>query len=715
MDRRRGAEWWAWAITAATLASQVWVAWTVWAYEAQIPDDVDIYLTQYVFNVLIAILPALGAVILRQFPRHPIGWILVGVGAWTIGDALARVYAMHGLYIDPGRLPGPQWAAWLADWNWVPGVMVLLLFVPLLFPDGRLPGPRWRPVAVGGVAWIVLATIGSALVPEPLVDFPDVVKPVQVPAAYALAWLMLLIPVAIAVSLASVAVRRRRALGDEREQLRWLMWALGVAVATWTPAMLLGLLGVARGWGVVQMVLLLGPVILIPVTITIAIVKYRLYDIDTLINRTLLYGALTASVLAAYAVVVLVISGATGSTVEWRWSVLVVAGVAILAYPLREWLQRRVNRLMYGDRDDPDRALSLLSQRISDALSPTTLLPATVEAIAQALRLPYVAVRLARETPSASDVMALAPTPGSEPPDTLGRPDPASPGQQSRAPVAVYGRARASVHVIDLVHQGELVGTLEVGPRSDTEQLSGADLRLLDDAARQVALAAHAARLAEDLQESRERLVLAREEERRRLRRDLHDQVGSALAGLALQAGNARAALPDDPVTALRWVGPLEDGIRVAVADVRRIVDDLRPPALDELGLAGAIRQRAEALFPGSRVVDGVDGTALPAAVEVAAYRIAIEALANVARHAPGTGVGIRLDVHEPRGILQLEVNDDGPGLPAATHRGVGLRSMRERAEELGGTCVVECRPTGGTVVRASLPIAGHDGTGGDQ
>jgi signal transduction histidine kinase len=362
--------------------------------------------------------------------------------------------------------------------------------------------------------------------------------------------------------------------------------------------------------------------------------------------------------------------------VEWRWSVLVVAAVAIVAYPLREWLQRRVNRFMYGDRDDPARALSQLSRRISDAVTPQGLLPSTVEAVAQALRVPYVAVTLAG----------------------------------GAGPAASSGARRGEPYAVDLVHQGELVGTLEVGQRSDTEPLSAADVRLIEDVARQVAVAAHAVRLADDLQQSRERLVLAREEERRRLRRDLHDGVGSALAGLALHAGNARKALPDDPDQAQAWVVPLEEGIRAAVADVRRIVDDLRPPALDELGLGGALRQRAEATYPGTRVLDRINGTPLPAAVEVAAYRIATEALANVARHTHAERVSVDLAVAGQPAALQLQVSDDGPGLPDEVRAGVGQRSMRERAAEVGGRCEITRDPGGGTRVQATLPLASQPG-----
>jgi signal transduction histidine kinase len=324
---------------------------------------------------------------------------------------------------------------------------------------------------------------------------------------------------------------------------------------------------------------------------------------------------------------------------------------------------------MYGDRDSPARAMSRLARRVADSVSPTALLPAAVETIAQALRLPYVAVRLAGD-----------------------------PG----APVASYGTLRGTPHRIPLVHQGKPVGTLLLGQRSATEQFTPADLRVLDDVAHQVAVAAHAVRLSEDLQRSRERLVQAREEERRRVRRDLHDGVGSALAGLALHAGNARRSLPDSPEEAERWVSGLESGIQEVLVDIRRIVDDLRPPALDDLGLVAALHERAEALTPGATVEADVAGADLPAAIEVAAYRIATEALTNAARHSGAASVALRLGVTEHG--LEVEVQDDGSGVLPGSTNGVGLGSMQERADEVGGRCEITPAPGGGTVVSAVLP-----------
>jgi signal transduction histidine kinase len=263
-----------------------------------------------------------------------------------------------------------------------------------------------------------------------------------------------------------------------------------------------------------------------------------------------------------------------------------------------------------------------------------------------------------------------------------------------------------------LAYAGEPVGRLLLAPRASDEPFSPADRRLLDDVARLAGLALHAMRLTADLQRSRERLVTAREEERRRLRRDLHDGLGADLAALNLQVGALRPLIERDPAAAAGRVPGLQDDIRAAIGDIRRLVYGLRPPAIDELGLVGALRARA-----GQYEGDGAAGEArlrisvdappelpdLPAAVEVAAYWIVQEALTNVAKHAGARAATVRLGVEG--GALVVEVVDDGVGLPAERGIGVGLRSMRERAEELGGACTVEPVPGCGTIVAARLPL----------
>jgi signal transduction histidine kinase len=226
--------------------------------------------------------------------------------------------------------------------------------------------------------------------------------------------------------------------------------------------------------------------------------------------------------------------------------------------------------------------------------------------------------------------------------------------------------------------------------------------------------------LTTDLQRSRERLVTAREEERRRLRRDLHDGLGPQLASLTLKHDAARNLLPQDPQAVDALLAELKGQTQEAISDVRRLVYDLRPPALDELGLVSAIREQAAKygyLLGGSESGAGqkhglgfsVEAPEslppLPAAVEVACYRIAQEAIANVSRHSKARTCRVRLSVDGDEREMKLEITDDGVGLPADRRAGVGSVSMRERAEELGGICVTERVPAGGTRVLARLPL----------
>jgi signal transduction histidine kinase len=414
----------------------------------------------------------------------------------------------------------------------------------------------------------------------------------------------------------------------------------------------------------------------------IAILRYRLYDIELIINRTLVYGALTLSTMAIYVFIVGYLASLFQARDRSVVAFLVTGLVAVVFQPLRERLQRGVNRLMYGERDDPYAVLSRLGRRLEATLSPEATLPTVVETVAQALKLPYVALALKR-----NDELEIA---------------------------ASYGLPVDDPIRLPLIYQSETTGELILAPRTRGDSFTPAEQRLLQDIALQAGVAAHSLRLtddlrqlADDLQRSRERLVTAREEERRRLRRDLHDGLGPQLASLMLKLDAARNLLMRDPAAADTLLIDLKAQTQVAIADIRRLVYDLRPPALDEFGLVGALREHADAYDRSNGLAVSVDAPGelpiLPAAVEVAAYRIALEALTNVSRHAHAHECTLRLTLN---GGLQLEITDDGVGQPQAFQAGVGLASMRERAAELGGTCVVEGRPGGGTCVLVQLPLS---------
>lgn len=458
-----------------------------------------------------------------------------------------------------------------------------------------------------------------------------------------------------------------------RLQLRWVTFAFVSALllamaAGVLPELLLG--QPLLSWNVIA---LFG--LLVPLSIAAAILRYRLFDIDIIINRAAVYGLLTAIVAAAYILIV----GSLGAAFQARGnlfiSLLATGLVAILFQPLRERLQRAVNRWMYGERDDPYAALSRLGQRLESALAPEAVLPALVETIAQSLKLPYAAIALRR-----GNDLAVA---------------------------ASYGLPMGEPFRLPLSYQGEAVGELILSPRAPDEQFTAGERRLLEDIARQAGVAAHAVQLTADLQRSRERLVTAREEERRRLRRDLHDGLGPTLAGLALRLDAARHQLAQDREAAAALLLELKAQTQSAIADIRRLAYDLRPPALDELGLAAALRQHIAQQPPAGRPVvtlDAPDLPPLPAAVEVAAYRIALEALTNALKHSQASRCAIRLAIRGQRS-LEIEVADDGLGLPADRRAGVGLTSMRERAAELGGRCIIESAPGSGTRVWAALPV----------
>jgi len=459
--------------------------------------------------------------------------------------------------------------------------------------------------------------------------------------------------VVLVIAVIGLVIRYRR--GDERRrrQLLWLVLALVVMI------------GVVVPWGLFTAgpVLQLLAIALVPAAMTIAVLRHQLLDIRLVLSRTVLYVVLTAGVIGAYLGLVTVADSLLRQGPGT--SILATLIVAVAFNPVRVRLQRVVDRALYGDRSDPVRALSRMGDQLSagtDADSGDVL-----TAVCEALRLPYAALR------------------------------------RDGVDQAVHGTAPQLLEVIALTYRGDRVGELVVGARSGQRRLDTADRAALELLAAPLAVAVHATALSDAVQRSREEIVAAREEERRRLRRDLHDGLGPALTGIAFQADAAGNLVRTDPDRAVELLGSLRAAATEAIADVRRLVYALCPPALDELGLVGALRRHAEQLGGGRAVVTvhaASDLPPLPAAVEVAAYRIAIEALTNAVRHAGAGRIDVRFEMN---GALEMSVEDDGTA-PASWEPGIGLASMRERAAELGGTVQAGPRPGGGRV-SARLPL----------
>lgn len=602
----------------------------------------------------------LGVFVLASRPGHPVGRVVLAIGLLALGAVAAAGWTDHVT------------AAWAAQWLWWPSLALIPLAL-LPFPEGHLPsrGRRLMALAVAVTALVSTATLAVAALSAPR----TLLTSAESAPAQARPWVAITVLGALLVTMLTVVVavdmvRRARADGAGgavRSQILCLL-----------PAGLLLVTGIALDaagvrWSLVPAALAL------PLGMGVAILRHGVDDLDLAVNRTLVWLVMSGAVLGTFAVVI----GLTSTTVLADRPLVVSAiGTGIIAAgfdPLRRLVQRALDRFLFGDRDRPHEVVQRLGQRMHEASDPGGMLVELVTALTSALRVPYVRM--------------LISTADAQP-----------------AVVAEWGRAQPQVHTFAMVAHGEPVGLLEVAPRRTGEDFTPAETTLLHQVAAQAAIAAEAHRLTLELQRARAVLVRAREEERLRLRHDLHDGLGPALAGTRMQLTAAHGRLQggageaDEQVSVM--LGSALEVLADCTTEVRRVVDGLRPAALDR-GLEVALRQRADVLLAGLDVVLEIDTqlTGLPAAVEVAAYRIATEAMTNVAKHARAHSC--RLEVRADGDRLLVVVADDGTGSAQRRDGGVGLESMATRAEELGGTCrVVDAHP--GTRVEVTLPMTGH-------
>lgn len=616
--------------------------------------SVDVYAATILAHEVLFAMVSFGIATLIVWRRHDEriallgGLALLAFGA-TFPDTLSAFAILH-----PAVAPLVQ----SVDFVGKSGFLVFFY----LFPDGRFV-PRWG-------RWVVpLVLIGQIL---------QSFAGQSHPSTLLFVWFL----AALGGSLAAQIYRYRRVSGPlQRQQTKWVVGGLVVAILGFLAVIFVPLLvrpaaqnSAISTWIAISASYWL--TLLIPLAIGIAILRYRLWDIDFILNRTLVYSVLSAGIVGLYVLIV----GGLGEFFQIRGnlllSLLATGVVAALFQPLRERLQRAVNRLMYGQRDEPYAVISRLGRQLEGTLAPDAVLAAIVQTVAQALKLPYAAIALRRE-----DEFMVA---------------------------AAVGAAAGHPLVLPLLYQSETVGQLILGPRPGETTFSPADRRLLDDLARQAGIAVSVVNLTADLQRSRERLVTTREEERRRLRRDLHDGLGPALATMAMHSEAARDLLTSNPRQTDALLADLTEQLQAATADIRRLVHELRPPALDDLGLIGALRNQISRYEQGGvrMTLDAPESLpALPAAIEVAAYRIVLEALNNAVRHAEPETCCVRLSLEGSASLLCIEISDDGRGLMVERPAGVGLSSMRERASELGGVCMIEPGDAGGTRVHVTLPV----------
>lgn len=637
----------------------------------------------------------LGGLIFVYRPQNRIGWLCLATGLGLLYGGAVDLYVPCGL-AGIITAPGLVYAAW---YNYSYGIFNLLpmfILLPMVYPTGRFLSPRWRWLTITGILVAVIGGTAMGLLPDFSQDNGFEYRyPLDNPFGRSSlpAWWYPLFRTLSAVSfsslilvgIASMIVRFKHSVGDERQQMKWLAYFLATAVGV--QILIFEIPGAFFYPQILQSVwyylILLVVFVGIPLVIGIAIFKYRLYAIDLVINRTLVYGGLTLTVVLIYVFTVGLLSQLFHTSGNLIISLIATGLIAVAFHPVRERLQRSINRLMFGQRDDPYAVLSHLGQRVQTTAVPAETLASIVETIASTLKLPYAAIELVEQEKQ------------------IGR---ASVGEPVGEPIE-----------LPLRYQKEIVGRLLVSPRAPNEKFTPKEQQLLADIAAQTGPVASATRLTLALQRSREKLVLAREEERRRIRRDLHDGLGPTLASQTLKLDTVLDLLHDDPHTAGQHVKQLKNQTQQMVTDIRRLVYELRPPALDELGLLEALRAHvAQMSGANGRLRISIEAApeplpTLPAAIEVAAYRIALEGVTNVIRHAQARDCRVYFVIaeDEPPAGLVLTVTDDGLGLPANLQAGVGLTSMRERAEELGGRCEVGSNQTGGTRITAALPFVG--------
>ncbi|WP_084697555.1 sensor histidine kinase [Glaciibacter superstes] len=626
--------------------------------------DVAVAIGGHVYeDVILAIVwSSLASLILHRMPRHPIGWLFILVGA---SHGLAVAAGQFALAAGVNGWPGRLIAGWVSQWAWAPGMLLPLTVLLLLFPDGRVASPRWKFALWIGISGVIGVSASLALDPRiALGPAESAENPIGVLGADVgfVVFIMVVVFTGIA-SITSLILRLRASNGDTRRQLAPVAVASAIAILALTAAPIL------PSWApVIQLVAL--P--LLPLSAALALLRYRLYNLEIIVRRSVIWGGLTILVVAGYALVVQGLSALLRSEDAVAESLLAAGAVALAFQPARIALQTLANRSLYGERDTPITAITNIGERMAGASDPDAALHIAAEGLRDALRVPWVGVY------DSSDAGLVASS-GSAP-----------------------AWSANAISTRELLHLGSPRGQLAVCRRSPRETLNGADERLISAFLAPLAATLASRHYVSDLRESNERLVLAREEERHRLRRDIHDGLGPMLAAVATQADIA--ILRQERTGEM---GDILEQVRTtatdAMGDVRRIIENLRPPSLTELGLIGAIKEFCDARSSPESALISVDGTLprLASAVEVAMYRIAIEAVTNSLRHAGAAHV--RVSFAAADGGVIVTVTDDGRGWDVgATTTGIGVPNMRERCEELGGALSI-VSGADGTVVRATL------------
>jgi signal transduction histidine kinase len=659
-------------------------------------------------SVSVAAFATLGALIVRR-AGNAVGWIMLAAGAEQAFLAIASAYAVIGLATFPGSLPAPRQVGTLAECSF-PAVVFTVAFMFLLFPTGTLPSRRWRPVAAAGLALAALTTAGLVVHPRLVallapggasLSFPNplavghlgpVLRTALVGTLNGLSAVFVPFLVATFVSL---AVRYRAGGRLLRQRVKWL----ALTAVAFVICQLIAVLGIAGGqawlstvaYTAAQLIALFA----IPAAMTIAILKHRLYDIDLIISRAVVYGLLSAVTTAVYAGIVLGIGTFVGHRSGPVLTIAAAVTIALLFQPLRRRAQLFANRLVYGRRATPYQALSDFAGDMAGQLDLTEAVDRMVSVLANATG----ADRAEAWIRVGAELRPAAIWPHGSPPSTaiaIGADDGLPPFE---------GVTRATA----VKHGGELLGALSL-QKPKNEPLTGTEDELIVHLASQAGLVLRNAALTaelratiEDLRASRRRLVEAQDAERRKIERNLHDGAQQQLIALTIHLALLEESA-DDPAAVRELASAVKDGVRAALDDLRDLARGIYPPVLADQGLVPALQAQARKVaLPVEIDADGIGR--YPQDAEAAVYFCTLEALQNITKYASASRATVGLSCSD--GSLQFTVTDDGTGFDTATtQHGTGLQGMADRLAALGGALHVRSRPGEGTTLSGELPVS---------
>ena len=645
-----------------------------------------------------------GVVVAVRRPRNAVGWLFIGAGALLTIALAAQQYAVHAVYVAPGSLPAPLVASWLGTWTFIAIVPLLMVFLPLLFPNGELPSNRLRiPVwiMIGlSVAFVVCAAtpplnIATHVEADGTLFGAQMSESGSGPIHTLTTVLLFPTMLSAVVAVVSLVVRFVRSRGDEREQLEWFLFAAALVVV----ALVLSAFNSNRSNSPLSQVVptfFLLAILGLPVATGVAILRYRLYDIDVVISRTLVYGSLAAFITAVYVAIVVGIGALIGSggKPNLALSIIATAIVAVAFQPVRERVQKVANRLVYGKRATPYEVLSQFSERVAESYAADDVLPRMARVLADGTGAARADVWL-----RTGDILRQA----------ASWPVPSAAAEPARVAGNSLPEMLEVDRAVEVRHQGELLGALTVTRRKG-ESLTPVEEKLLSDLARQaglvlrnVGLTAELLQRMEDLRASRQRLVAAQDEERRRLERNLHDGAQQNLVALKVKLGLAEMFAEKDPARARATLAELKADTDEALETLRDLARGIYPPLLADKGLVAALESQArKATLPVEVEADGIGR--YPQDIEAAVYFCCLEALQNLQKYAGASRSIIHLGDHD--GDLSFEVEDDGKGFdPATTPRGSGLTNMADRLDALGGGVELESSPGAGTTLRGRVPV----------